>query len=119
MDLDHLNLRVRDADACRAFYERHFGFRLAFGADDGWFLRNNDGFLLALVPTERHEDLPGGFHIGFGLPDADAVGAKHADLAAAGAPVVDVQDFRPGEEYVTFRCWDPDGTEIEVYWEAP
>jgi hypothetical protein len=22
------------------------------------------------------------------------------------------------EQYVTFRCWDPDGTEIEVYWET-
>jgi catechol 2,3-dioxygenase-like lactoylglutathione lyase family enzyme len=30
MDLNHLNLRVRDAAACRDFYVRHFWFHLAF-----------------------------------------------------------------------------------------
>jgi catechol 2,3-dioxygenase-like lactoylglutathione lyase family enzyme len=63
VNLDHLNLRVRDADTCRAFYERHFGFRLPFGSEGGWFLRNDDGFLLALVPTDRHRDLPDGTEI--------------------------------------------------------
>jgi len=48
----------------------------------------------------------------------DAVGAMHAELTAADVPAVDVQGFRPDEQHVTFRCWDPDGTEIEVYWEA-
>ena len=51
MDLNHLNLRVRDAAACRDFYQRHFGFRPAFEADGGYFVRNDDGFLLALVPA--------------------------------------------------------------------
>ena len=41
----------------------------------------------------------------------------HDRLAAADVPVAPVEDSRPGEEYVTFRCWDPDGTEIEVFWE--
>jgi catechol 2,3-dioxygenase-like lactoylglutathione lyase family enzyme len=118
MDLNHLNLRVKDANACREFYERHFGFRLAFEADGGWFLRNDEGFVLALAPVEQHRDLPDGFHIGFGAADADAVSSVHATLAAAGVPVRAVEDYRPGEEYVTFRCWDPDGTEIEVFWEA-
>ena len=67
MDLNHLNLRVRDAGACRDFYQRHFGFRPAFEADGGFFVRNDDGSLLALVPTAvSHEPLPDGFHIGFG-----------------------------------------------------
>ena len=118
MDLDHLNLRVRDTNACRAFYERHFGFRLASGAEDGWFLRNDDGFVLALVATELHQDLPDGFHIGFGLDHAGAVSRKHGQLTSAGVAVSAVKDYRPHEQYVTFRCWDPDGTEIEVYWEA-
>jgi catechol 2,3-dioxygenase-like lactoylglutathione lyase family enzyme len=56
MDLNHLNLRVRNAQACRVFYETHFGFRLAFEADGGYFLRNDEGFLLAFVPVT--EDLP-------------------------------------------------------------
>src|SRR5687768_14145095 len=120
MDLNHLNLRVRDADGCRDFYERHFGFRPAFEADGGYFVRNDDGFLLALVPADPHEPLPDGFHIGFGLDGADEVTALHATLSAAGSVRVgDVEDHRPGgDDYVTFRCWDPAGPEIEGFWEA-
>ena len=119
MDLNHLNLRVRDAAACRDFYQAHFGFRPAFEADGGYFIRNDDGFLLALIPADPHQVLPDGFHVGFGLGGADAVMSLHAALSGAGVRVADIQDFRPGEDYVTFRCWDPDGTEIEVFWEAP
>ncbi|MGH9236092.1 MAG: VOC family protein [Acidimicrobiales bacterium] len=118
MDLNHLNLRVRDAHACRDYYLAHFGFAPAFEADGGFFLRNDEGFLLALIPAEPHQPLPDGFHIGFGLADADAVAGLHRDLAAAGVAVTNLQDFRPDEEYVTFRGHDPDGTEIEVFWEG-
>lgn len=27
---------------------------------------------------------------------------------------MDLNHLNPGEDYVTFRCWDPDGTETEV-----
>ena len=118
VDLNHLNLRVRDAGACRDFYERHFGFRPAFDADGGHFIRNDAGFLLALIPADPHQPLPDGFHIGFNLSDAEAVVDMRMSLHAANVRVADLEDYRPGEEYVTFRCWDPDGTEIEVFWEA-
>jgi catechol 2,3-dioxygenase-like lactoylglutathione lyase family enzyme len=117
VDLNHLNLRVRDAPACRRFYERHFGFRLAFEAEGGYFLRNGEGFLLAVVPVEDHTPLPAGFHIGFGLDTPAEVVALYGDLAEAGAVVTALQDHRPDEAYVTFRCRDPDDTEIEVFWE--
>ena len=119
MDLNHLNLRVSDAGACRDFYERHFGFRPAFEADGGYFIRNDAGFLLALIPAEAHQVLPEGFHIGFGLDDAVTVEALHANLRADGVETSDINDLRPKESYVTFRCHDPDGTEVEVFWEAP
>ena len=119
MDLNHLNLRVRDASACRDFYLRHFGFRPAFEAEGGYFVRNDDGFLLALVPAGPHRPLPPGFHVGFGLDDPGAVVELHRTLSDGGAPVTDVKDLRPEEAYVTFRCLDPDGTEIEVFWEQP
>ena len=117
MTINHLNLRVRDTVACRAFYEQHFGFRLAFEADGGFFIRDDAGFLLALLPAEVHQPLPDGFHIGFNLDDADTVLAMHASLTAAEVRVGEVEDFRPGEQYVTFRCWDPDDTEVELFWE--
>jgi catechol 2,3-dioxygenase-like lactoylglutathione lyase family enzyme len=117
MNLTHLNLRVRDPVACRTFYEERFGFRLAFEADGGYLLRNDDAFLLALIPADPHQPLPDGFHIGFAAADGDAVIVEHERLTAAGVTVSPVEDFRPGEQYVTFRCWDPDGTEVEVFWE--
>lgn len=117
MDLDHLNLRVRDAAACRDFYQRHFGFRPAFAADGGYFVRNDDGFLLALVPAATHQPLPDGFHIGFRQRSPDEVAALHRELSAGGARVGELEDLRPGEDHVTFRCHDPDGTEVEVFWE--
>jgi catechol 2,3-dioxygenase-like lactoylglutathione lyase family enzyme len=118
VDLNHLNLRVRDAAACRDFYVRHFGFEPAFEADGGFFVRNADGFLLAMIPSDPHVELPAGFHIGFGLDAADEVLAVRAELVASGVEVGELEDLRPGESYVTFRCWDPDRTEIEVFWEA-
>jgi catechol 2,3-dioxygenase-like lactoylglutathione lyase family enzyme len=119
VNLNHLNLRVRDAAACRDFYERHFGFLPAFEADGGFFVRNADGFLLALVPAPDHQPLPEGFHVGFGVGDAGEVGRLHEALSGAGVRVTPVEDYRPDEDYVTFRCWDPDSTEIEVFWERP
>jgi catechol 2,3-dioxygenase-like lactoylglutathione lyase family enzyme len=118
VDLNHLNLRVRDPGACRDFYESHFGFRIAFEAEGGYFVRNGDGFLLALMPAPGHQALPDGFHIGFRLDAPDSVKALHETLLAAGVRASRIEDYRPSESYVTFRCWDPDGTEIEVFWEV-
>jgi catechol 2,3-dioxygenase-like lactoylglutathione lyase family enzyme len=116
--LSHLNLRVRDAAACRDFYVRHFGFSPAFDAEGGHFVRDDHGFLLALMPANPHRPLPDGFHIGFTQADPDAVGAVHSALAGAAVRVTELEDYRPDEAYVTFRCWDPDGTEVEVFWQG-
>jgi catechol 2,3-dioxygenase-like lactoylglutathione lyase family enzyme len=113
-----MNLRVRDAAACRAFYAEHFGFEPAFEAEGGFFLRSPGGFLLAVVPAVGHRPLPDGFHIGFSASTADEVVQHHQRLVAAGVRVTDVDDHRPGEDYFTFRCWDPDGTEVEVFWDG-
>jgi catechol 2,3-dioxygenase-like lactoylglutathione lyase family enzyme len=75
------------------------------------------GFLLALMPTATHQPLPEGFHIGFRIDDSDGVAALRDRFLADGAKVTDLYDGRPAEAYVTFRCWDPDGTEVEVFWE--
>lgn len=117
MDLNHLNLPVRDPAACRDFYQRHFGFEPAFEAEGGYFLRNERGFLLALLPAPAHQPLPDGFHVGFGVDSADRVMELHTALSDG--RTTPVEDLRPAEDYVTFRCWDPNGTEVEVFWQAP
>ena len=116
MNLDHLSLRVRDAAACRDFYERHLGFAPAFEADRGYFVRNDAGFLLGLVPTESHQPLPDGVHVGFGLDRPEDVEALHRELSSAGVRTTPIDDGRPDDLSLTFRCWDPDGTEIEIFW---
>ena len=75
-------------------------------------------FLLALVPAAQHRPLPHGFHIGFGQATPEAVTELHQGLGAAGVTTTEVEDSRPEEDYVTFRCWDPDGTEVEVFWDG-
>lgn len=42
----------------------------------------------------------------------------HASLAGASVRVGELHDGRPDDQYVSFRCWDPDGTEVEVFWEG-
>ena len=83
--LSHLGLVVRDEERSRAFYERWFGFDAGpwWRAEDGTLLlRDADGFDLALHPGEPGA-LPGFFHFGFSLPDADAVRALLARLGPA------------------------------------
>jgi catechol 2,3-dioxygenase-like lactoylglutathione lyase family enzyme len=115
MDLDHLNLRVVDIRAVQAFYERWFGFREKAWHDDGAFLVNDDGFLLALMPAPGPVAMPAGVHIGFQQPDGEAVATFRDEMAAAGVPTGPALEGEDG--YVTFRCWDPSGLEIEVFWE--
>ena len=111
---------MREPAACRDFYQRHLGFHPAFEAEGGYFLKNDGGFLLALLPAPPagHQALPEGVHIGFGLGDAEAVGDLRQRLSAAGVRTGGLEDYRPGELHVTFRCWDPDGTEIEIFWDG-
>lgn len=117
MRLQHLNLRVGDAGACRAFSEDHFGFR-QFDADGGPFLQGPGGFLLALIPSDPPTDLPDGSHLGFAAAAPDEVAGCHRRLSSAGVRTSAVEDHGPAEDDVSFRCWDPNGTEVEVYWDG-
>ncbi len=56
-------------------------------------------------------------HIGFTLASPAEVVAFHSGLAEHRTVGV-IEDDRPDEPYVSFRCWDPDGTEIEIYWDG-
>jgi catechol 2,3-dioxygenase-like lactoylglutathione lyase family enzyme len=117
--LGHLNLRVVDVEACRAFYCAHFGFQSEFEAEGGHFLRGAGGFLLALVPAPRHVEMPEGFHVGFVASSPSDLEEKHQSLVDAGVRSSAIEDHRSeGDDYISFRCADPDGTEIEIYWDG-
>lgn len=114
-DLNHLHLHVRDVERAWRFYTRHFGFAESVRHGDILFLRNRDGFDLALAPARAVESFPEWFHFGFRLDSAEAVRSLYRAMQVEGTtirkPLVDDPDL------VSFRCADPDGYGIEVYWE--
>jgi catechol 2,3-dioxygenase-like lactoylglutathione lyase family enzyme len=117
MHLSHLGLPVHDVRRSLDFYEVHFGIERATARsypDGTVIVRNQDGFDLALHPADAVTSHPEFLHFGFALPDADRVRAMLARLTADGVPIVE-SDEEPG--YVAFKCLDPDGWRIEVYWE--
>jgi catechol 2,3-dioxygenase-like lactoylglutathione lyase family enzyme len=113
----HLNLLVADIDRSEAFYGRWFGFdqRPETYADGTRFIRNPDGFDLALHPGSPPQPPAPTVHFGFRVADADEVRTLHAALGVASVPVIEHHD-EPG--YVSLKCLDPDGYVIEVYAEG-
>lgn len=118
MHLWHLGLPVRDLEASLRFHATYFGFDPATARsypDGTVIVRNADRFDLALHPAT--DDTPGAsfLHFGFTVSDAKAVRALAARLDADGVPVVE-RDDEP--RLVSFKCLDPDGWRVEVYWES-
>jgi catechol 2,3-dioxygenase-like lactoylglutathione lyase family enzyme len=117
--LTHIALAVRDAKRALRFYQKVFGV-VAVYEEDGFIQAQTPGSRDVLVFEERaaKAGLPGGVaHFGFRLVEAaDIDSALHA-VKAAGGEVLSHGEFCPGEPYVFFR--DPDGYEVEVWYELP
>jgi catechol 2,3-dioxygenase-like lactoylglutathione lyase family enzyme len=117
MRLRHLGLPVRDYDRSSRFYARYFGFDPATARrypDGTVIIRNADGFDLALHPATEVPAASTFLHFGFALDDAEAVRALCGRLEGEGVPVTE-RDDEP--DLVSFKCLDPDGWRVEVYWE--
>ena len=113
--LAHLNISVADLDRASAFYGRWFGFdRVLAQYDDGTrFITDASGFELGLhagVPTVSGTD----WHFGFIASDAEAVTDLMSAMTASGLVVEEPENTG---HYVGFKCRDPDGHIVEVYFE--
>ena len=120
MKLRHLGLPVRDVNRSLRFYVTYFGFEEASAhsyPDGTVFVHNADRFDLALHETTEEVAAPSGFlHFGFAMPSAAAVRALRAEMESDKVPVIeDVEEAN----LVSFKCLDPDGWRVEVYWEVP
>ena len=115
MDLNHLHLNAADIGTTRAFYETWFGFAEHVWHGDILFLRNTEGFDLALASYGDAEPLPRWFHAGFRLPAPGDVKQLYERMQQAGVPLR--SDLEEYPDLVSYRCADPDGLTVEVYWE--
>ena len=111
-------IMTRDVAGTAAFYEHHFGFRPLFTAD--WYvhlqLAGDPSVNLAVLDgnhdtiPEGHRGTAGGLLLNFEVEDVDAV---HADLVAAGLPIVlSLRDEAFGQRH--FIIADPNGVLIDV-----
>ncbi len=108
---------MRDYDRSLRFYATYFGFDpgTARSHPDGTVIvRNADRFDLALHPATEATAPPAFLHFGFAMAGPEAVRALRARLERDGVPVVE-RDDEP--DLVSFKCLDPDGWRVEVYWE--
>lgn len=115
MRLNHLHLHVTDLERSRRFYEDHFGFAEHCTHGDILFLRDEAGLDLALAPATEAGEFPSWFHYGFRLESAEAVRELRERLRADSTPMVG--EWIDESDFCCFRCQDPDGYLIEVYWE--
>jgi catechol 2,3-dioxygenase-like lactoylglutathione lyase family enzyme len=115
MHINHLHLKVRSVERARAFYARYFGLADFVWHGEMLFMRDSAGMDLALAPAETVEPMPRWFHFGFRLADAAAVRAMHEAMAAAGVAMT--EPLTNDGDLTFFRCSDPDGYAIEVYFE--
>jgi catechol 2,3-dioxygenase-like lactoylglutathione lyase family enzyme len=112
----HLNLLVADLDRSVAFYEHCFGFHPHATYGDGTvFVRNAQGFDLGLKPGAPGAMPAPTMHFGFRATDPDAVRSMRDELHRMGAPFTEESDE---DDFVGCKVLDPDGYEIEIYWEA-
>jgi catechol 2,3-dioxygenase-like lactoylglutathione lyase family enzyme len=119
MRFNHLGLPVRDERRSQRFYSAYFGFDPATAreyADGTVIIRNADGFDLALHPVANAGPPPSFLHAGFKAAGPADVRALMERMEADGITIVE-RDDEPA--CAAFKCLDPDGHRIEVYWEPP
>lgn len=109
-------MTVADHERSRRFYEADFGFDAgpAIRYEDGvLIIRDRDGFDRALGEGDVGER-PAFVHFGFRADAPAQVRTLRERLAAGEVAFVEDEDT---EAYAGFKCLDPDGYRVEVYWE--
>jgi catechol 2,3-dioxygenase-like lactoylglutathione lyase family enzyme len=115
MNVNHLHLHVKDVERTKRFFESWLGFRETIRHGEILFLGNEDGFDLALAPDPSPAPMPPWFHFGFRLATRGAVRDLHDRMRSAGVTIR--KELYDDGEFASFRCQDPDGYSIEIYWE--
>jgi catechol 2,3-dioxygenase-like lactoylglutathione lyase family enzyme len=131
--IDHVDIRVSDVAASRAFYEAALaplGWRLkseeadpagaleiGFGDDD----RTRFAIHSPAAGARGQDTVTTGAHIAFEAESREAVAAFHAAAIVRGGQDIGTPGPRPeySERYYGAFVLDPDGNNIEAVWTAP
>jgi predicted enzyme related to lactoylglutathione lyase len=119
LGLTHLALTVRDLERSFQFYHDVFGM-VAVYREKTFLQAQTPGARDVLVLEEGTENVgkSGGIkHFGFRLADARDIDTAAKVIERAGGKIIHRGEFVPGEPYVFFS--DPDGYEVEVWYEQP
>lgn len=119
LGLTHLALTVSDLERSFQFYHDVFGM-LAVYREKNFLQAQTPGARDVLVLEEGTENVgrSGGIkHFGFRLADARDIDRAATAIEQAGGKIKHRGEFCPGEPYVFFT--DPDGYEVEVWYELP
>ncbi len=115
MALQHLHLHVSDRTRSEQFYGHWFEMNVQTTNDEITFMTDRRAFLLALMQDGAAPPLPEWFHFGFRLESGDQV-RSHLRRMREGGVVIRKPLFE-SDKLVSYRCCDPDGHTIEVYWQ--
>jgi len=119
LGLTHLALIVTDPERSFQFYHDVFGM-LAVYREPNFIQVQTPGArdVLVFEKGTDHVGTSGGIkHFGFRLLDARDIDKAVTSIERAGGKIKDRGEFVPGEPYVFFT--DPDGYEVEVWYELP
>jgi catechol 2,3-dioxygenase-like lactoylglutathione lyase family enzyme len=114
MNLNHVHLHFDSVKDGAAFYTRYFGMHEHVWHGDMVFLRDGAGMDLAIAPGGAAA-MPDWFHIGFRLSGHAAVKALHDRMQSDGVTIR--EPLQKDGDFSYFRCADPGGYMIEIYYE--
>jgi len=117
--LTHVAVAVRDVGRAAAFYRNVFGAVEVY-RQDGFVQLQTPGTRDVLVFEEKPElagKIGGVAHFGFRLQNAADIDAAAKAVKDAGGVVKEQGEFVPGEPYLF--ATDPDGYELEIWFELP
>jgi catechol 2,3-dioxygenase-like lactoylglutathione lyase family enzyme len=106
---DHLEIHVSDLAASRAFYTEALGLP----TNDGQWIEWGD---FGITPVDDEHPLSRNLHVGFGVPDRDAVEAWWTRMTGAGYESDGEPGPRPEYSAAYYGAFvrDPDGHSIEA-----
>ena len=107
---------MRDRRVAESFYTDWLGMKVTRRGDNLTFLSDEQGFDLALMHDSEPIRMPAWFHFGYRLGSARAVVALYQRMSTSGVAIA--KPLYKDSELVSFRCADPDGYAIEIYWET-